>query len=173
MKPLIKFLTACGLQHSSLYRFTAIQRTPTGYANFLRRFVSFYHFGQRCQVALDTKIDTPESVFVGDGVHLDGCKLHAGDGFLNYSAPCYPEDIIVIGSYAYIGPGAEIYPGVAIGTHAKVMPGVVVTSDVEDYAVVYRDQDENTPSMAQSPNTVSATAKPKNQSTEELTKMLA
>ncbi len=133
-------LASCGLNSQRLYRLLSMNPTPQGYARFLEKFGHFYHFGNHCQIALSARIESPANVFIGNHVVLGHCILRSGDGFLDYTSPLQEESLTVIGNHAYIGDNADIYPGVCIGAHAQIMPGATVATDVEEYGVVYSDQ---------------------------------
>ena len=137
MAHLTKLLIMCGVQLNTAYRLCRLTSSINDYTDFLRRFGRFFHLGSGVNISLDTRVEAPESVAVGDHVSLAGCVLRSGDGFLDYFSPAHPDNLIAIGNHTFIGKGAEIYPGVTIGCHAHIMPGAVVATDVDSYTTVY------------------------------------
>ncbi|MFM4937387.1 acyltransferase [Aeromonas veronii] len=108
--------------------------------------------GRNCNVCAHTLIEN--DVVLGDNVTVkSGVYIWDGTTIGNnvFIGPCatftndkmprskvYPEAFarITIEDHASIGANATLLPGIAIGKHAMVGVGAVVTKDVPDYAVV-------------------------------------
>lgn len=110
---------------------------------------SHIHIG--AQFFNPTNISIGEGTIVGQYAFLDGrAKLYIGNNvdiasevmIYNSEHDIHSEDFhaieatVHIGDYVFIGPRAIILPGVKIGKGAVVAAGAVVTSDVEDFAIV-------------------------------------
>jgi acetyltransferase-like isoleucine patch superfamily enzyme len=116
--------------------------------------------GDRCSIASQTFIHGPvnlrDDVSINVGVCIDGgsrgvivgagtrigaqAKLYAFNHGFAPELPVYEQPVtsegIVIGRDVWIGAGAGLTDGVAIGDHAVVGMGAVVTREVPAYAVV-------------------------------------
>lgn len=108
--------------------------------------------GRNCNICAHTLIEN--DVVLGDNVTVkSGVYIWDGTTIGNnvFIGPCatftndkmprskvYPEAFarITIEDHASIGANATLLPGIAIGKHAMVGVGAVVTKDVPDYAVV-------------------------------------
>jgi acetyltransferase-like isoleucine patch superfamily enzyme len=87
--------------------------------------------GANCFLPSNTKIG--EQVFVGPGVVMTDDKYPKVPGPLD---PPYIAQPPTIGSYANIGAGVVILPGIIIGEYAFIAAGSVVTKDVEAHTRV-------------------------------------
>lgn len=93
-------------------------------------------------VVLGDNVTVKSGVYIWDGTTI-GNNVFIGPcaTFTNDKMPrskVYPEAFarITIEDHASIGANATLLPGIAIGKHAMVGVGAVVTKDVPDYAVV-------------------------------------
>ncbi|MBS4223347.1 CatB-related O-acetyltransferase [Lederbergia citrea] len=110
-----------------------------------------------------TSIKNSKNIFIGENSYINGGFLIAGNkssiiigksclisfnvhirtdmhNYINWSYPIidqgHSEKDIIIEDDVWIGFGAQIMPGVKIGTGAVVGAGSIVTKDIPQYAVV-------------------------------------
>jgi len=91
--------------------------------------------GSHSVINRDCTLDNRYSIIIGDNVSI-GHKIYTGGH--NLDSP-YFEMIgkpVIIDDYASVLSNALIMPGVHIKRGAVVLPGAVVTKDVDEYAVV-------------------------------------
>lgn len=121
------------------------------------------HRGKNVAINLGTIIRHPEHVYIGEDSYINGGMLSAGPAskivigkkcLISYNVHlrtethkylrkdvcikdqgCEEKDII-IGDDVWLGYGAQVLPGVAIGSGAVVGAGAIVTRNVPPYAIV-------------------------------------
>lgn len=95
-------------------------------------------------------IDGSAGVTIGEGVQMatwSGILSHGSQDAIRLCGrqyieiepalrPGYTFGSVVIGSFAFIGAGAIVLPGVTVGRGSRIDAGAIVTRDVPDFAIV-------------------------------------
>lgn len=98
------------------------------------------NLGQNCLIATRNWSSEPYLITIGNHVQVTSdvrFQTHGGGNVFRDRIPDF--DVfgkIEVKDWAYIGAGAQIMPGVTIGSHAIVAAGAIVTRSVSDYTVV-------------------------------------
>lgn len=81
-------------------------------------------------------LDRRGGLFIGDNVNISpGASIFTGGHSIQNNFD-YITRPVVIKDYAWIGSNAMIMPGVTVGYGAVVLPGAIVSKNVDDYAIV-------------------------------------
>lgn len=116
---------------------------PSGfeYAEFLKRWGSYYQIGEHCAIWPYTNVTNPEYTRLGNNVMLTACTILGHDGSIAVLNRAYGKKLDRVGKVdikdnVFIGHGAIVLPGTTIGPNAIVAAGAVVSRDVPEGTIV-------------------------------------
>ena len=93
--------------------------------------------GRNTSINRDVILDGRGSLYIGNNVNISAeAAIYSGGHMIDDDNFSYYDEPVHIGNNVWIGTRSMIMPGVNIGDGAMIMPGAVVTKDVESYAVV-------------------------------------
>lgn len=115
-----------------------------GYGDGTSVYASAYIYGspivgKDVWIGPNTLIDASHGmVKIGDGCHIStGVQIYTHSSL--YRCLELGDDIsgdVTVGDHVYIGANSIIYAGVTIGDHSAILPGSIVSKDVERESVV-------------------------------------
>ncbi|WP_417535529.1 acyltransferase [Methylophaga sp.] len=116
---------------------------PSGFefAEFLKRWGSYYQIGEHCAIWPYTNVTNPEYTRLGNNVMLTACTILGHDGSIAVLNRAYGKKLDRVGKVdikdnVFIGHGAIVLPGTTIGPNAIVAAGAVVSRDVPEGTIV-------------------------------------
>lgn len=95
------------------------------------------HIGKYTNINRNCTLDGRGGLFIGDNVNISSdVAIYTGGHEINSPTFAYYDKPVFIGDRVWLGTRAMVMPGVRIEEGAIVMPGAIVTKNVEPYDII-------------------------------------
>lgn len=104
---------------------------------YIYKSLSNFHIGDHTIINRKCTLDRRGGLYIGKNVNISAeVAIYTAGHEINSSDFHYTSDSVYIEDYVWIGTRSMIMPGVRIKKGAVVLPGAVVTHDVEAFSIV-------------------------------------
>lgn len=104
---------------------------------YIYRSFSELHIGENTIINRNCTLDRRGGLYIGANVNISAeVAIYTGGHQPNSSDFGYYQKKVVIEDHVWLGTRSMIMPGVHVKKGALVLPGAIVTKDVEEYCIV-------------------------------------